>query len=186
MVDHPLLSMGRIFITATQPIDWAYVSEGGATIVFSYRGPADPRFDGRVLRLRKTTALGSGAMPVGNIDDEPDDPMISFQNDIISHLVSKSFLPKLEVVVLDPSWLFALESLRNVHRPPERRLKDGIDKDKRKGVLATDLIGGENTIAVEIKVRSELVFNLIHTSHSSSQSGDFSQRRTIYRRRRRP
>ncbi|KAL4067780.1 inositol-pentakisphosphate 2-kinase [Scleroderma yunnanense] len=144
--------MNPVQITDTQPADWVYVSEGGASIVFSYRGRKDPRFDGRVLRLRKTNVLGSGVTPSCDIDgEEPDDPMISFQNDIISQLVPQSFLPELDAVLLDSSWLHALERLHNGDRPLERRMKDEIDKGRRKGVLATDLIGGEDTIAVEIK-----------------------------------
>lgn len=38
----------------TSPSDWKYVSEGGATIVFSYVGPPRPDFKRTVLRLRKS------------------------------------------------------------------------------------------------------------------------------------
>jgi inositol-pentakisphosphate 2-kinase len=38
----------------TSPSDWKYVSEGGATIVFSYVGPPRPEFRRTVLRLRKS------------------------------------------------------------------------------------------------------------------------------------
>lgn len=40
--------------TTTSPSDWKYVSEGGATIVFSYAGPTHPDFTRSVLRLRKS------------------------------------------------------------------------------------------------------------------------------------
>ena len=40
--------------TTTSPSDWRYVSEGGATIVFSYAGPPRPDFTRTVLRLRKS------------------------------------------------------------------------------------------------------------------------------------
>ena len=40
--------------TTTSPSDWKYVSEGGATIVFSYAGPPHPEFTHTVLRLRKS------------------------------------------------------------------------------------------------------------------------------------
>src|SRR5258708_6482561 len=40
--------------TKTSPSDWKYVSEGGATIVFSYAGPPHPDFAHTVLRLRKS------------------------------------------------------------------------------------------------------------------------------------
>ena len=40
--------------TTTSPSDWKYVSEGGATIVFSYVGPPRADFTQTVLRLRKS------------------------------------------------------------------------------------------------------------------------------------
>ncbi|KAF8584072.1 hypothetical protein K439DRAFT_1346870 [Ramaria rubella] len=142
-------------VTGTDPLrDWSYLSEGGATIVFSYVG-LDSTYNGTVLRLRKLprqNAVLSHLTTLSNIDvqeEAKDDPSIAFQ-DVISNLIPRKHLPRLQTVKLSSPWLEALESVTDVHRPPERRANDGIDTFKRKGVLATDLVGG-NGWTVEIK-----------------------------------
>lgn len=137
-------------ITETKPGDWTYVSEGGATIVFSYRGPHNVQFSDHVLRLRKVSHGSSNSTLLDTNAEQPDDPMIAFQENIISKLVPSEFLPSLVVVVLDEVWLRSLAVLRDGDRPAERRQTDQIDVHRSKGVLATDLIGG-TPIAVEIK-----------------------------------
>ena len=156
-------------IADTLPQDWKYVSEGGATIVFSYTGPPNPRFDETVLRLRKSTvpALAAPTLPshASDLDgstwvpdaglvtpeDEPDDPMIEYQQKCMERLIPREHLPRLESVRVDGPWLEALAALHELARPVDRREKDQIDVLRRKGVLATDLVGGEG-LAVEIKV----------------------------------
>lgn len=137
-------------ITETKPEDWTYVSEGGATIVFSYRGPHNVQFSGHVLRLRKVAHGSSDNTLLDTNTEQPDDPMIAFQENIISKLVRSEFLPSLGVVLLDEDWLRSLIFLRDGDRPAERRQTDQIDVLRNKGVLATDLIGG-TPIALEIK-----------------------------------
>ena len=137
----------------TNPNNWKYVSEGGATIVFSYVGPPHPKFDGTILRLRKTPVTLSRPKEYTQSDSESerDDPIIEYQSKCIERLIPPQYLPRLETVVLDRSWLEALVTLHDSARPEERREKGGIDLERKKGVLATDLVGG-NWLAVEIKV----------------------------------
>lgn len=45
-------------LSTTSPKHWKYISEGGATIVFSYRGPPHPVFSNSVVRLRKSVRPG--------------------------------------------------------------------------------------------------------------------------------
>lgn len=45
-------------LSKTHPKHWKYISEGGATIVFSYRGPHHPIFSNSVVRLRKCVRPG--------------------------------------------------------------------------------------------------------------------------------
>ncbi|KAF8651488.1 hypothetical protein AX16_004786 [Volvariella volvacea WC 439] len=135
----------------TSPADWRYVSEGGATIVFSYAGPSHPQFDGTVLRLRKAAV----APLVDHMDyqkqpEEPDDPIIEFQQRCLQHLIPDKHLPRLRSVLLDHSWLQKMSELHDSARPQFRRSQGCIDVRKRKGVLATNLVGG-NWVAVEIK-----------------------------------
>jgi inositol-pentakisphosphate 2-kinase len=139
------------WITETNPGDWTYVSEGGATIVFSYQGPHNVRFSGHVLRLRKVARGLSDEALFDTTAEQPDDPMIAFQENIISRLVPSEFLPHLAVVLLDEGWLRLLVELHDGDRPAERRQTDHIDVHRKRGVLATDLVGG-TPIAIEIKV----------------------------------
>ena len=150
-------------VTSTSPGDWKYVSEGGATIVFSYCGPPDPVFTGTVLRLRKVSRnlnkdvglhSDSGSAAFEGEEEEPDDPSISFQQKVISQLIPPAYLPRLEPVHVDQRWLEALKTVSEKVRPVERQLKDELDVHHHKGVLATDLVGGEG-LAVEIKVSKD-------------------------------
>lgn len=148
-------------ITQTRPEDWKYVSEGGATIVFSYAGSPNAHFDGTVLRLRKAIVprAGSRSDTVDSSNstviagDEPDDPTIQYQERCMTRVVPREHLPRLESVHLERSWLERLVELQDGVRPQGRRDTDQVDLTRTKGVLATDLVGG-NWIAVEIKVRS--------------------------------
>jgi inositol-pentakisphosphate 2-kinase len=134
-------------ILHTNPTDWNYVSEGGAKIVFSYVGPPHPNFDGRVLQLRKRVRLQDHAQS----DSGSDIPAIEYRSRCIERLIPPQYLPHLETVVLDRTWLEALVALYDSVRPKKRREKDEIDLERKKGILATDLVGG-NWLAVEIKV----------------------------------
>ncbi|KDR81718.1 hypothetical protein GALMADRAFT_135125 [Galerina marginata CBS 339.88] len=155
-------------IVQSKPNDWAYVSEGGATIVFSYRGPPHPAFSGTVLRLRKSAVVPTGS---GNTTDpgrtrdenEPDDPTIEYQTKCMQKLIPLEHLPQLQTVRLDRSWLEALVQLQNLIRPEGRREKDEVDLNRTKGVLATDLVGG-NWLAVEIKPKWAFLPSPIHLS----------------------
>ncbi|KAG1804277.1 inositol-pentakisphosphate 2-kinase [Suillus variegatus] len=142
--------MTPTLITETKPEDWTYISEGGATIVFSYRGPHNVQFSDHVLRLRKVAHGSSDNTLLDTNSEQPDDPMIAFQENIISKLVPSEFLPSLAMVVLDEDWLRSLVILRDGDRPAERRQTDQVDVRRTKGVLATDLIG-VMPIAMEIK-----------------------------------
>lgn len=144
-----------ISVTDTSPQAWKYISEGGATIVFTYVGPSHPHFNGTVLRLRKTTSSHDTSVQDGEdreTQDESDDPSIEFQKKCIERLLPSEHLPRLESIHVDRGWLEALATLHDGERPYERRHRDHIDLSRTKAVLATDLVGGE-WLAVEIKVR---------------------------------
>lgn len=130
-------------VTDSDPSHWKYISEGGATIVFSYIGPYHVNLSGLVLRLRKTGA--------GNTDD--DDPSITFQYRCMERLIPSMHLPRLESVVVSRPWLEALSATHNHERPQSRREQASIDFSRTKAVLATDLVSGD-TVSVEIKVIS--------------------------------
>jgi len=140
-------------ILHTRPTDWHYVSEGGATIVFSYKGPSHPDFDGTVLRLRKApvSEVNPDDSTAFTEEEEPDDPTIVFQTKCMQRLIPPEHLPRLESIWLNRSWLEELVRLHDGIRPETRRRRDQVDITRKKGVLATDLVGG-NWLAIEIKV----------------------------------
>lgn len=142
-------------VTSTSPVEWKYISEGGATIVFSYAGPVSHDFSGTVIRLRKASNDASQASDstAHTVSEEPDDPTIVFQHRVIQRVIPTEFLPRLESVRVDEQWLRQLQALNDSQRPAGRRVKDSVDFKRRKAVLATDLVGGEG-FAVEIKVCS--------------------------------
>ncbi|KAG6833670.1 hypothetical protein H0H87_002866 [Tephrocybe sp. NHM501043] len=154
-------------ITDTAPHHWKYVSEGGATIVFSYIGPPNLELDGFVLRLRKIAlptppqaAITAGAQ------DEPDDPLIEFQQKCMERLILSEHLPHLLPVHVTRDWLESLVSVHDHERPQDRREKDQIDLARRKGVLATDLVGGD-WLAVEIKPKWAFLPSPTHLSDTT-------------------
>ena len=143
-------------ISTTSPHEWKYISEGGSSIVFSYTGPSHASFDGTALRLRKAShsSLTAPTSPVALIQqvEDPDDPAIAFQHEVVARVLPEEYLPRLEAVQVSRGWLEELTGLTEERRPEERRAKDSIDVHKARAVLATDLVGGR-AIAVEIKVR---------------------------------
>jgi inositol-pentakisphosphate 2-kinase len=131
----------------TSPAQWKYISEGGATTVFSYNGPHHPVLTGKVLRLRKRKL---NAITIS--DDQPD-LVVIFQQKIISRLLDPSYLPELQLVALQTDWVEAFSVHHESFRPQERRSISMIDCSRHTGVLAPDLIG-RLSCAVEVKVNS--------------------------------
>jgi hypothetical protein len=138
-------------ISETDPRDWTYIAEGGSTIVFSYDGPRNLHFDGTVVRLRKSLLSPAGVVPSASHEKDADDPTVDFQEHVISRLIPLEFLPHLEHVQIERGWLGRMVSQHDERRPGKRRAKDGIDVERTRAVLATDLIGSKGW-AVEIKV----------------------------------
>jgi len=149
-------------VVQTAPTDWKYVNEGGATIVFAYTGPPHPIFTGNVLRLRKI-ALGQGGLGSPN---EPEDPTIAFQNQVIARLVPLTSLPNLQTVHVSREWLESLAQVAHQARPVTRQNKDIIDTSRSKGVLGTNLIAVSG-ISVEIKPKWGFLPNPKHLSTDS-------------------
>ncbi|KAA1469367.1 hypothetical protein DENSPDRAFT_857844 [Dentipellis sp. KUC8613] len=139
-------------VSNTTPSDWKYVSEGGASAVFSYQGPLNPAFDGTALRLRKTSNQRTKNDIRTDVpeENEPDDPMIQFQRDVIARLIPPQFLVELRVADLERPWLEAFAAYHEPSRPSARREVDSIDVSRKKGILVEDLVGN-NGWSVEIK-----------------------------------
>lgn len=149
----------------TDPRHWTYIAEGGSTIVFSYDGPRNHHVDGTVIRLRKYLLPRSDSAPStsdGKTSQDTDDPTVDFQEHVVSRLIPPEFLPHLEHVQVERGWLERMVSIHDEQRPAKRRAKDGIDVERTRAVLATDLIGSKGW-AVEIKVHLRF-FNPFLTS----------------------
>lgn len=152
----------------TLPQDWKYISEGGATIVFTYVGSPHPQYNGMVLRLRKSTIKRntSSDQEDRGKEDELDNLSIEFQKKCIERLLPSEHLPRLESTDVDRGWLEALNTLHDAERPHERREKDHIDVTRKKAILATDLVGSE-WLAVEIKPKWAFLPSSLHLSEAT-------------------
>ncbi|KAK0196620.1 inositol-pentakisphosphate 2-kinase [Armillaria mellea] len=148
-------------ITATLPSHWKYISEGGATIVFSYVGPPNPDLDGMVLRLRKsgvqTPVLQKLAFGTVAEEEEPDDASIVFQETCMKRLIPSVHLPKFQSVQVEKAWLEELSRAHQHDRPLQRTVSGA------RAVLATDLVGGSG-LAVEIKPKWSFLPNKTYLS----------------------
>ena len=115
-------------LSQTSPSEWKYISEGAATLVFSYNGPHHPILTGKVLRLRKAPREGHHSVS----DDNP----VAFQQSVVSRLLDPSYLPDLQTILLQADWVEALSIHHESFRPQERRSTSVIDCSRQIGVLA--------------------------------------------------
>jgi inositol-pentakisphosphate 2-kinase len=139
-----------ICLSQTSPAQWKYISEGGATAVFSYNGPYHPIFTGKVLRLRKASLQRERH---GTPDS--DELTAAFQQKVVSRLLDPSYLPDLQVVSLRTDWVEAFSIHHEPARPLERRNTSMIDRSRCTAVLAPDLLS-KLSCAVEVKVNNSI------------------------------
>jgi len=168
-------------ISQTSPSEWKYISEGAATLVFSYNGPHHPVLTGKVLRLRKTPREGHGPLRHSVSDDN----LVAFQERVVSRLLDPSYLPDLQSIPLQADWVEALSIHHESFRPPERRSTSVIDCSRQTGILAPDLIGGLSC-AVEVKVNNLYPPEVPIDNFSKSQNGASYLVATIYHQRASP
>jgi len=170
-----------IFLSQTSPSEWKYISEGGATVVFSYTGPHHPILTGKVLRLRKAPREGHGP-PRHSVSD---DNQVAFQQNVVPRLLDSSYLPGLLTIPLQADWVEALSISHESFRPQERRSTSGIDCTRHSGVLALDLITGFSC-AVEVKVNNNYLPEVPNDDSIKSQNGASYLIATIYLQRASP
>ncbi len=130
-------------LSHTSPSEWKYISEGGATLVFSYIGPFHPLLTGKVLRLRKAPRERHCPPRRSVVDDNP----VEFQQIIVSRLLDPSYLPDLQTIPLQADWIEALFIHHEAFRPQKRRSASVVDCSRHTGVLAPDLIGGLSSLS---------------------------------------
>jgi inositol-pentakisphosphate 2-kinase len=159
-----------ITLSKTSPAQWKYISEGGATIVFSYNGPLHVILTGKVLRLTKTSR--DGPRKLSPLSDDQPDLSVTLQQKIFSRLLDPSYLPDLQVVALQTDWVETFSLHHEPFRPQERRSMSMIDCSRRTGILAPDLVGGL-FCAVEVKVNSQHHPEVSNDNFSKSRNGVF-------------
>jgi inositol-pentakisphosphate 2-kinase len=147
-------------VSATEPEDWTYVAEGGASLVVRYSGTPNPTFTGRVLRIRKCPL---GAAVSTTLADGIEQEIIHFQGDIVTRLLPSGSVPLLVLALVEPPWLDALAKRVEGERPLARQAIDRIDSSRSYAILAPNLIDPAG-ISVEIKVPF-LIFTLHCLSH---------------------
>ncbi|ADV22064.1 inositol-pentakisphosphate 2-kinase [Cryptococcus gattii E566] len=135
----------------TQPSDWAYIAEGGAHIVFSYRGRSET-YATRALRVRKPSAT---AEPL--VQAEENDVCDRWRRNILPKLLPWQLLTTFSDVILEERWYKELLAMVDVVRPAQRKLTTDLTaKGNRTGVLLEDLTSSEDAngaiaVAIEIK-----------------------------------
>lgn len=139
---YPMLEES-IDLSDSDPGDWAYLSEGGATMVFSYTGPPHLVYSTKVLRARKSSDEHG---PTHHSDQ-----LLQFNRTIVARLLDPEYLPELLPAHASRDWLSQLADGAEKRRPPERSSGVGLDVTRSNLALATDLVGGRG-LAVEIKV----------------------------------
>lgn len=137
----------------TQPSDWTYIAEGGAHIVFSYRGRSEA-YATRALRVRKPSATTE---PL--VQAEENDACDRWRRNILPQLLPWQLLTTFSEVILEEWWYNELLAMADVVRPAQRKLATDLTaKGNRTGVLLEDLTSSEDAngaiaVAIEIKVR---------------------------------
>lgn len=138
---------------STAPTDWAYQAEGGANLVLSYAGP-ERRWQGKLLRLSKPARRSARTQADALSPAEEDELESGWATDVIAPLLGKEFVLDLEAFDVSQEWLSVAAEVVDAssHRPQERREGLAIDLDAPKVWLVDNLIHGEHTFALEIKV----------------------------------
>jgi inositol-pentakisphosphate 2-kinase len=135
-------------VSLTEPTDWTYIAEGGASLVVRYVGSPSSTFSGRVLRLRKRPTQPKTSTTLA---DGIEQDILNFQSDVIAKLLPPGAAPVLQLALVEQAWLEILGERMEPFRPERRREADSIDTSRPYAILAPNLIG-ETGVSIEIKV----------------------------------
>lgn len=134
-------------LARTAPSDWVYLGEGGAHVVFRYRG-SEPSLQGRAMRLVKATDSGTPGVALRH----------TWADELLPQVVPERLLAQPKSTTVDETWTRAVVTPTELMRPAERRanskpLAEIVDYT-RPAQLMDDLtcgVEGEKVLAVEIK-----------------------------------
>jgi hypothetical protein len=133
-------------LSRSSPSDWVYLGEGGAHVVFRYRG-SDRALQGRAMRLVKTEGAAAD-VALRN----------TWAAELLPQLVPADLLAAPTPANVDEKWTRAIVTPTELMRPAERRaegkpLAESVDY-ARPAQLMDDLtcgLDGHKVVAVEIK-----------------------------------
>lgn len=136
-------------------VDWHYIAEGGANLVFGYHG-RNPEFRNEALRIPKS------------LDTRPDDNVsdisILWRDELLPKLIPNNHLPCVKPVSLDGEWVAGLVEHSQDTRPDFRADIDlstfSSSTSPIKATLMDDLRASSSDVshtvlAIEIKVSYE-------------------------------
>ncbi|GMK57356.1 hypothetical protein CspeluHIS016_0401900 [Cutaneotrichosporon spelunceum] len=133
-------------LARSAPTDWVYLGEGGAHVVFRYRG-TDPALQGRAMRLVKADGATADAAL-----------RHTWAEELLPQFLPASLLASPAPAIVDEKWMRAVVTPTEIMRPAERRaegkpLAESVDYS-RPVQLMDDLtcgVVGEKVLAIEIK-----------------------------------
>jgi inositol-pentakisphosphate 2-kinase len=163
LASHQLVDMeqteAQSDIRSSQTEEWTYLAEGGAHLVFAYRGTV-PSLRNKVLRVRKSHVESPtcGLFEEGITTFER--ARGYFANTITPALVPPELLPEEWRVSVRTDWIRALEADSLSSRPKSRTsLRSSLSGDQQslsdesiEVSLVENLLGAEGDVAIEIKV----------------------------------
>lgn len=159
MDDQPLTDLQEA-LRNSQTSEWKYLAEGGAHLVFAYRGSSS-LLDNKVLRIRKEN-IASSSTNSSEADGKFETARQYFGTSVTPALVPASLLPIECRLTVDAKWVQQLEQASLNVRPqprlstPQSSVIGGdikLDGDRVIEVsLVENLLGGEGDLAIEIKV----------------------------------
>ncbi|BEJ01812.1 hypothetical protein CcaverHIS631_0604940 [Cutaneotrichosporon cavernicola] len=133
-------------LARSAPTDWVYLGEGGAHVIFRYRG-TDPALQGRAMRLVKAEGATADAAV-----------RHTWAAELLPQFLPASLLASPLPAIVNETWTRAVVTPTEIMRPAERRaegrpLADSVDYG-RPAQLMDDLtcgVVGEKVLAIEIK-----------------------------------
>jgi len=153
----------------TRPEEWKYLSEGGANVVYVYRGWREV-FKDKALRIKKRSPVGRSSLfelPPRRQSTTPND---HWQERLLPHVLrhadrdARGLLPMRMKMQVNSLWIWAMGNHSKKDRPAHRLQSEYADLEDRDReslvVLTDDLIGGAGHIAVEIKPKAGFVPSL--------------------------
>lgn len=171
-MDRQTLTYLQAALRNSQTSEWSYLAEGGAHLVFAYRGPSSSLHN-KVLRIRKEYIASSSSKP-SESDEAFETARRYFASSVTPALVPANLLPSECRLTVDAKWVQQLEQ-ESLDFRPETRLSmrrssvigGNVDLGRDRVLevsLVENLLGGEGDLAIEIKVCCMIPLALVFES----------------------